>query len=273
MTNVTRRTLASLAMLLVAAVALAGCCAEAMVTVRTGTEVVCLYGHKVSSDVKSIEVPASESIDYKVVNKTIVCAKHRSLEILYDAAQKALAVGDTTAAKASLAQVVKVDPKFRKAAEQIRQIDAGQKPAPDTDPTPDGQTPPVPETPAASLTQWAPDKIAGYTARPVNADSSAITREYLPSSAGPVSVLVVVVEQYPTAALAKKGAVGTIDQSYNANRSTFSVEGRTLEFGMNANNFAAVGWSEGSIGIVAEARSAGGPASASLRDVAAAIIP
>jgi hypothetical protein len=266
---------------LLLALAAAGC-GERMVKVQTGQRVVCVYGETVSSDVKTIEVPASKVADYRVVTKTVTCEKHKALEALYAAAQKAIAAGDLAAARAKLAEVIGLDANFRKAADQAAQIDAGKKPVPDPSGGPTGGTTPptpgggVPEGPVASLSVWVPDVLAGYKADPVDADSVSLTRQYVPTSSKPLTSLVVVAEQYKDAAAAGAAAANTIARQYSTGRVTLTVKSRKLQYGTSSKRFAAVAWNEGGVLVVIEAYAAAG-ATTALKDelsaVAAALIP
>lgn len=280
--NIMRTRSALFAFALVAVIALTGC-GEKTVKVQTGERVVCTYGETVSSTVKTIEVPASKAADYKVVTKKVTCARHKALEALYAAAQKAIADGDLTAARAKLAEVLAMEAGFRNAAEQAAQIDAGKKPTPDTgtgsgntggstDATGSG----VPETPVASLAKWVPDSITGYKADPVVADTNALTREYVPTGSSPVVSIVVVAEQFKTAEAAKAAAADTIAREYPSSRSTVDADGRTLSFGVSGTKFAAVAWNEGAILVVVEGFPKSGTGSSlksTLQAIAAAIIP
>jgi len=258
-------------------------CGEQTVKVQTGQRVVCTYGETVSSTVKTIEVPASKASSYKVVTKTVTCEKHLVIEALYAAAQKAIEAGDLNAARGKLAEILGLDANYRKAAEQVALIDAGKKPVVDTGTGPAGPaTPPVtpgggvPEGPVASLAAWVPDALSGYKADPVVADATALTREYVPTSAKSVTSLVVVAEQYKDAASAKAAATAMIASQYPSARATVTTDGRTLLYGANSKEFAAVAWSEGAVLIVIESYSAGGTVGSTkgeLTSVAAALIP
>jgi hypothetical protein len=258
-------------------------CAEKTVEVQNGVLVECTYGHTISNTVKTIEVPASKAGDYRVTTKKIVCARHKVLERLYAAAQKAIADGQLEVARAKLAEVLAIDATFRKAAEQAAAIAAGKKPTPDTGSGGTGSTTPtatpdpgVPEGPVASLAIWVPDKISGYKADPIIPDAAALTREYVPTGSSGLVSLVVVVEQFKTAAGAKAAATDTIANQYPSSRSTATADGRTLLFGANGSRFAAVAWNEDAILIVIEGYAKSGSASAlksELQSIAAAIIP
>jgi len=278
--NTTRIRSAAFVVALAAILALTGC-GEKTVKVKTGELVVCTYGETVSSTVKTIEVPASKAADYKVTTKKVTCARHRALEAVYAAAQKAIAEGDLEAARAKLAEVLAMEPTFKKAAQQAKDIDAGKKPTADTSTggSTGGNTgggTGVPEAPVAGLAKWVPDTLAGYKADEVIADANALTREYVPSSSSKLVSVVVVAEQYKTAAAAKAAATDTIAKQYPTSRSNATAEGRTLLFGVKGSSFAAVAWTEDAVLIVIEAYAKSGTPSAlksDLQSIASAIIP
>jgi hypothetical protein len=272
------KTVAAL-LALVLALALTGC-SERTVKVQSGTRVVCSYGETVSSTVRTIEVPASRAAIYKVTTKTVVCARHTSLEQLYAAAQKAIADGDLKTARAKLAEVLAIEAEYRKAAEQAAAIDAGKTVVPDTSSgTPGGTTgggTGVPEGPVASLAIWVPATISGYKADPVIADAAALTRDYVSTGSSGFASFVVVAEQFVDAAAAKAAAERTIAKQYPSSRSTTTADGRTLLFGASGSRFAAVAWNESAILIVIEGYAKSGSASGlkgELQSIAAAIIP
>jgi hypothetical protein len=277
---------AALAVLaLVASIAVTGC-GEKKVKVETGARVVCTYGEIVSDTVKTIEVPVSEADKYAVKTETVLCDKHRALETLYAAAQKAIADGDLKTARAKLGEVLALEKTFGKAGEQAAAIDAGKKPAVDTRPpgppgsTPGSATEPtgtgVPEGPVASLAAYVPDAIPGYTAERVIASDFALNRDYIPATKSALTSVVVLAEQYATAASAKSAAETTIRNQYSGSSATLSVEGRTVQFGTYGSNYAALSWNEGAVLIVVEGYSAAGRAAETkdaLQAVVAAIIP
>jgi hypothetical protein len=253
-----------------------------MVKVQSGERVVCVYGETVSTNVKTLEVPASKVADYKIVTKTVTCDRHKALEALYAAAQKAIAAGDLTAARAKLAEVLGLDANYRKAAEQAAQIDAKKKPVPDPGSGPGGSTTPtgtpggVPDGPVASLSGWVPDTLAGYRADPVIADPAALTREYVPTSAKAVTSIVVVAEQYKDATAAKAAAATLMASQYPSGRTTLQADGRNLLYGATSAKFAAVAWNEGAVLVVIESYSSAGSVGSTkseLASVAAALIP
>jgi hypothetical protein len=234
---------------------LAGC-GPAMVKVESGERVTCTYGHIVSSTVKIIEVPADEVDDYGIVEKTVTCDRHKALEKLYAAAQAAIAAGDLKGAKQTLLKIIGDDPNFRKASQQVKDIDAGKTPATDGTgaSTGGGQTGgKEPVGPVANLKDWVPDTLAGYTAAPMFADELQISREYVPTGGGNVESLVIVVEQYKDAAYAKQAITARIKADYPSSPASLSVEGRTLYFGTDSRRFGLVAWNEGGLVIAIEA--------------------
>lgn len=248
-----RTRLTLIAVLVVAALAANGC-GPKMVKVETGEKVDCVYGHTVSSSVHVIEVPADKAGDYGVVSRLVTCGMHKALEKLYAEAQAAIAAGDMAGAKSSLAQIVAKDARFKRAADQLAQIEAGKKPAPDRSGSPgSGGSGKQPVGPIESLTGWVPDKLAGYKADPILADAMQVSREYVPTGAGRIESLVIVVEQYRNAADAKAARATGIERDYSVGRATVSVKGRSLYFGTDGGRFGIVAWNEGGLLIAIEA--------------------
>lgn len=252
-------------------------CAEATVKVETGTRTVCTYGEVVSSDVRVVEVPASQAAKYRIVKKRLLCSAHRRAELVYKEAQDALRRGDLAEARESLAEVLRLTPGFRNAAKQAAELDAGKKPAPDgagSDPAPSTGTTGTVDGPVASLLTFVPDSIPGYTARPVTADPNGLTREYAPAGAA-TGYLVVAAEQFATPAAAIAALAKGPKNDYSVGASTLTVEGRSVYFGTDGSRFAVVAWTEGAIMVIAEASPKSGPPSglqSPLTDVAGAII-
>ncbi|MDO8915526.1 MAG: hypothetical protein Q7W16_05535 [Coriobacteriia bacterium] len=283
-TRTVRLTLAALVLVLTTALALGGC-GEKQIKVETGQRVVCTYGETISNTIKVIEVPASEAHLYTVKTTRELCAKHRSLESLYAAAQQAIADGDLKTARAKLAEVLALEKAYGKAAEQAAAIDAGKTPK--VDPTPPGpsSTPAegteptgtgIPEGPVASLATFVPDTIPGYTASRVIPSEFALNRDYIPATKSALTSVVVVVEQYKTPALAKAAAESTIRSQYSGSQASLSIEGRTVLFGVYGSRYAAMAWNEGAVLIVVEGYSGGDKAiqtKDALESIVAVIIP
>jgi hypothetical protein len=270
--------IALVAVALVAAAALVGYSSTRTVRVETGERIVCTYGEVTTDTIHTIEVPAADAAKYKVVRETVICARHQQLETLYAAAQDAIDSGDMAAARAKLVEVIKLEPLFKNAQQQIDAIDAGKTPVVDRSigpkpgtvtPTP-GATPPPPDDstsspgkepvgPVAALSTWVPASLPGYTATPIIADVYVLTREYLPSASAPTSALVVVVEQYKDATYAKAAIKNDLALTYSGSAATLSISGRSVYFGVNGRGRAIVAWNEGGVLVVIEGAVKSGP--------------
>jgi hypothetical protein len=245
--------LALLLALAVAGVSATGC--QRKVEVQSGTRTVCTAGEVLSDDVKTIKVPANKASAYRVRTITVTCDRHKQLPILYADAQTALAAGDTKLAATKLAQVLALDPTYRKAKEQSDSIAKGGKPAPDTAPAPSIVTPP-PVTPpkpgeatatVGALGRWTPDTLTGFTAARTLADALTVSSEYTPTGSSPAVSAVIVAEQFRTAADAQKGLTVQVKQRYTKDVATFKVKGRDAYFGTDGKRFAALGFTDGSV--------------------------
>lgn len=241
------------------------------VRVETGERIVCTYGEVLTDTVRTVEVPAADAAKYKVVRETITCDRHKRLEALYAEVQAAILAGDLTTAREKLAEIVKTEPQFRNAQQQIDAIDEGRMPVVDKNapkspsssatsstPTPGGTTDSPgkePVGPVASLSSFVPDTLPGYTSTPIVADAFALTRQYLPNASNPTDALVVVVEQYKDATSAKNAIKNDLGSSYPASASTFMVSGRSVYFGTDGHRLAIVAWNEQGIVVAIEGSS------------------
>jgi len=255
------------------ALLLPGCAAK--VRVETGERIVCTYGEVTTDTIHTIEVPAADAGKYKVVRETVICPRHKLLESLYAEAQAAIVSGDMTTARAKLAEVVKLEPQFRNAQQQIDAIDAGKTPLLDTGllkpsssssstTSPGSATTPGDSTsapgkepvgPVASLSHWVPAVLPGYAAAPIVADVFTLTRQYKPAPGTPTDALVVVVEQYKDATAAKNAIKHDLGSSYSANSETLTVNGRSVYFGTDWHRFAIAAWNESGVLVVIEGSS------------------
>jgi hypothetical protein len=277
-----------LLVLLSAGVVLVGCART--IRVETGERIVCTYGEVLTDTVHTVVVPADQAGNYKVVNETITCDRHKRLEGLYAEAQVAIAAGDLMTARAKLAEVVTIEPTFKNAQQQIDAIDEGKTPTVDTSvpktlgsaattlpsgggtPSRAGQQP---VGPVATLSTWAPNTLPGYTSTPIIADVYTLTRQYTPAKSGPTDALVVVVEQYKDAAAAKAAIANDLGHSYPASPSTITVGGRSVYFGTDGHRLALVAWNENGVVVAIEGSSKDGtPAvlKAHLTSLVAAIV-
>jgi hypothetical protein len=245
------------------------------ISVETGERIVCTYGEVVTDTIRTVEVPAADAAKYKVVGETITCDRHKRLEALYAEAQAAILAGDLTTAREKLAEIVKTEPQFRNAQQQIDAIDEGRTPVVDKNAPNPSASKPASSTPApggtpgggtdspgkepvgpvASLSSFVPDTLPGYTSSPIIADVFALTRQYLPGASNPTDALVVVVEQYKDATAAKNAIKNDLGSHYSASASTFTVSGRSVYFGTDGHRLAIVAWNEQGIVVAIEGSS------------------
>lgn len=257
MNRLTRSSLAIVAVL--AVFLLAGC--QPKVEVKTGERVVCTEGHLITEDIQTIEVPADEIANYKVVTVVQTCPQHSELVALYEDAQKAIAEGDLKTAETNLTKIVASDPAFRKAQTQLDKVKTGEKPAVDNEqPAPpattDGTNSKPGEgdtsTPAGALLKWAPDNIKGFKATKPIVELLNISREYVPESGTKAVSFVIVAEQAKTAKGAQAALNTQVKQQYPADAETITINGRKVYFGTNGNRFAAIGFTEGAVMVALE---------------------
>jgi hypothetical protein len=254
---------------LAAGLLVAGC--SRTVRVETGERIVCSYGEVVTDTVHAIDVPADQATKYKVVNETITCDRHRALESLYADAQAAITAGDLNTAGAKLAEIVKTEPQFKNAQQQLDAISEGRTPAVDTTfvkspgsttttsttsnpggtPSPDKQ----PVGPVATLSTWVPATLSGYTSGPIIADVYTLTRDYVPAKSKPTDALVIVVEQYKDATAARAAIKNDLGHNYPTDPSNATVSGRAVYFGTDGHRLAIVAWNENGVVVAIEGSS------------------
>lgn len=247
---------------LTAALLVPGC--QRTVEVQTGTRTVCTAGELVSEDIKTIEVPVKDAANYRVKTVTITCDTHSGLSKLYSEAQAAIAAGDLATAKDKLAQVVASNPTYRKAKQQLDEINAGKKPSPDTgtDPgdsgandggstTPTGSVTPTPTAPSA-LTGWIPGTLSGWTAQKPTVDALSVAREYVPSGSSPAVNLVIVAEQFSSEADAKKSIDQVVKSRYSKDVANLTINGRAAYFGTDGRSFAVIAFPAGKVMVALE---------------------
>lgn len=260
-----------LALALALALVMAGLagCARKMVTVRTGEVVLCTAGEVIEDNTKELQVPVSEVSKYSVKTKVITCERHQGLAGLWEAAQQALAAGDTNAARAKLAAIVAKDPTYAggQAKKQLDEIESGGSPPPSSGGGPSagsgssssgtgGSQPGTstsggeePVGPVANLLKYVPDSIEGYTAQGITADPTSITRDYIPLS-GNADLMVIMVEQM----VDSKKAVAALDafkQTYPENSAAVTIAGKQGRFGTRS-GYAAAAFVDGSLLVTIE---------------------
>jgi len=257
-----------------------GC--QKKVDVQTGTRTVCAYGEVVSTDVKTISVPADKVRAYRVVTKTVTCDRHGKLEALYAAAQSDIVKGDLTAAKAKLTQIIAIDSAFRQAQEQLSAIAAGKKPKSDaagggtstgSKPTSSTATPgdDKPTGPALSMLRWAPDKLTGFTAGTPGVDAMVVSRQYAPQSGSNVVSLVIVVEQFRSPEYAKAAFDTLVKGGYSRDAAQLTINGHNVYYGTDGRGYAVASFTDGAVLVQAEMASKPG-AQATLKDPLIAVL-
>ena len=113
--------------------------------------------------------------------------------------------------------------------------------------------------PVGALGKWTPDTITGFKAAKPLSDPLSISREYLPSGNSPAEALVIVAEQFRTAAEAKTGLERQVKRAYNKDSATFKVNGHSVYFGTDGRRFAALGFTDGAVMVALELTAAGDP--------------
>jgi len=232
----------------------AGC--QKKVEVKSGTRTVCTYGEVVSSNVKTISVPADKASSYHVRTVTVTCDRHKKLEALYAAAQEDIAKGNLEAAAKKLTQIVAVDSAFGSASKQLSDIKAGKKPTPETAPKPNASKPTTttpkpgddkPTGPIESMLKWTPDTLAGYTASKVAADAMSLSRQYTPAAGAKATSLVIAAEQYRDAKTASAALDAYAKRPFPKNASTVSVNGHSMYFGTDSTRYAILAFNSGAV--------------------------
>lgn len=186
-----------LTLALLSSAMLLGGCKQRTVTVRTGEIVICTAGEVLEDNTKELQVPEKDVAKYSVTTRVTTCPDHGQIASLYDEAQKAIAAGDLRVAAAKLAEVLALNPAYKNAARQLKDVEAGTTPKPDdtasgtttSTPNPDDTTDAV-----SNLVKYVPDIIEGYSAQGIIADPASITRNYIPTS-GNADQLVIMAEQ------------------------------------------------------------------------------
>lgn len=264
-----------------ASVGLTGCQQrQSTVTVRTGEIVLCTEGEIVSDTTVEKEVPADEVDQYKVTTRVEVCDLHAKLAALYADGQRALDSGDLQGAQRLLAEVVAQDPRFRRAPQQLADLEAGRTPPVDvaivprpgtsprpttpgvTPPDPDGggdrtdAPPPVDEGPISLFLPYTPDTLPGLNGQELIVDAFVFTRHYVPTSQDTFRGFVVVVEQFADAAAARKRMDTAIRSSYPQAGRSFTLKGDPAYFGVNG-PVAVVAFLQGNLLVALEGTAVG----------------
>jgi len=264
-----------LTLALLSSAMLLGGCKQRMVTVRTGEIVICTAGEILEDNTKELEVPEKDVAKYSVTTRVTTCPEHGQIASLYDEAQKAIAAGDLKLAAAKLAEVLALDPAYKNAASQLKDVETGTTPKPDdtgsgtttSTPNPDDTTDAV-----SNLVKYVPDIIEGYSAQGIIADPASITRNYLPTS-GNADQLVIMAEQ-TVDAKAAAAMIVQLKSLYPASGASVTIGSKTGYFGVR-DAYAFVGVADGPVVVSVELHAKKGKAvdlKAAALKVASAIV-
>jgi hypothetical protein len=274
-----RRFTSTLVVAAMAVALLTGTGCQKKIEVQSGTRTVCTYGEVVSNDVKTVSVAADKAGGYRVRTVTVTCDRHKKLEALYAEAQKDIASGDLKAAKLKLTQVLASDSAFRSAREQLRAINSGKKPTPDTGSKPDTSKPTTstpkpgddqPTGPIQSMMKWAPDTITGFAASKTKADSMSLSRQYVPAAGSKAVALVIVAEQFRDAAAANAALKTQVKLPYSNGASTVTVNKHSVYIGTDSTRYAILAFTQGAVLVQVEMASKPG-AQTGLKDALIAV--
>ncbi len=271
-----KRFLSVLLMLaLLSSTVLIGGCKERTVTVKTGEIVICTAGEIIEDNTKEVQVPESDVAKYSVTTRVTTCPEHGSIASLYDAAQKAIAAGDLKTAAAKLQEVLALNPTYKNAAAQLKDVEAGKTPKPDTGSsgnTTGTTTPDEPTDAVSNLVKYVPDTIAGYSAQGIIADPASITRNYLPTS-GNADQLVIMAEQ-TVDDKAAAAMIATLKTLYPGSAATVAIGSKKGYFGVR-DAYAFVVVADGPVVVSVELHAKSGKAvdlKAAALKVASAIV-
>jgi len=252
-------------------------CKKQMVTVETGEIVICTYGEIVSDTTEEIEVPANEVAEHGVKTTVVTCDFHQKLEALYEAAEKALAEGDTEAAERAFAEIAETDSTYRDAAARLATLRAGGTAAAgdaasggaSSGDTPGestsggtsggtgGTTPSTPGDdagpvgPIANLTTYIPDRLPGFVGQRIYSDPFVLFRDYLPESPGKIVQMAVEVEQFKDNSYARQNLDDRVRTRYILNGQDLKIGSLDAYFGTRP-NFAGLAFTEGPVFILME---------------------
>ena len=269
-------TLLIVVMLGVVLLAVPGC-KKQMVSVATGEITICTYGEIVSDTTEEIEVPANEVAEHGVKTTVVTCDFHQKLEALYEAAEKALAEGDTEAAERAFAEIAETDSTYRDAAARLATLRAGGTAAAgdaasggaSSGDTPGestsggtsggtgGTTPSTPGDdagpvgPIANLTTYIPDRLPGFVGQRIYSDPFVLFRDYLPESPGKIVQMAVEVEQFKDNSYARQNLDDRVRTRYILNGQDLKIGSLDAYFGTRP-NFAGLAFTEGPVFILME---------------------
>jgi len=237
-----------------------GGCKQRMVSVKTGEIVICTVGEVIEDNTVEKQVPEKDVAKYSVTTRITTCDDHQNIESLYDEAQKAIAAGDLKTAAAKLGEVLVLNPSYKNAAAQLKDVEAGKTPKPDTTGSGTTTSTPTPDEPSdavSNLLKYVPDVIAGYSAQGVIADPASITRNYVPTS-GNADQLVIMAEQTVDAKSAA-AMLASFKATYAQSSESITVAGKKGFFGVR-DAFAFVAFTDGPVVVSIELHAKSGKA-------------
>lgn len=237
-------------------------CKDNEVSVRTGLRVLCKYNHVVKDTSRYIKVEASRAKYYKVGEETTVCPLHKRAQRLYTQAQRALAKGKKAKAKKLLAQVVKVDPTFKKAGKQYESL-GGKTPSTglvattaggsggsssqggaSPSPTPGNNNKPKPTQTTGTYLSRIPKSLRGYKLLSQHEDMLSGTRVFAARSAASRVRLLTANVTF----IGKKTGFSGWYKRLLANRYSVgalrTVSNKRARFGTDGDKFANLCWAE-----------------------------
>jgi hypothetical protein len=251
-----------LAALLMFAVLVVTPACQRTVEVQTGTRTVDSQGHVISEDIRTVRVPADKASAYRVVTIKQPASNADTFASLYAEAQKAIEGGNLKLAETKLTELLGLTADYQMAKSQLDAIKKGQKVSADPKATKPGTTtspggtsdaPGQPVEVAGSLLQWVPDTLSGFTAAKTSADALSVSREYKPGSGNAAASLVIIAEQFRTAADAKSALAIQAKRPYPKNAATSKVHGHDVYFGTDGKRFAVMGFTSGAVMVAVEA--------------------
>ncbi len=234
------------------------------VKVRTGSKLLCRYGHVIKDNTKLIKVPRWKAGRYKVEIAKATCDKHKVCEKLYKQALKALDKGDLEAGRRLLEQVRSLDPKFKDTQKRLEKVEkaiaaeTGEAPAPGTEPSAEPSTQPgaepAPSPPGAPppsegevftgpLLSLIPKTLEGYTLYSEHEDVLSANRVFKPKTESKVKFLTIMVRQGGRPKDAEALMEKEIKWYYPVDsRRDVTVDGRSCYFGTDGRQFAVLTW-------------------------------
>lgn len=243
-----------IAIVIIAAISVAGIRFGAFTGVKTGTVLRCKYNHTIRANVYTSIVPRWRVGQYGVMTTTITCQKHKRLEKLRADALAALKRGDTATAKKLFEEIKRVDPVFQDVNTQLGRLNDGTtNPASPANPV-NPATPP----PAINLPALLPSVLAGYKSSQIDSGESFASRNYRPDSQARMQSLLVTVHSTGAQAAAEQFIIRVDQVAFSKNGKNTTVNGYSAYFGTDGITYATLAWAKGTIVYELQAHSSTG---------------